>query len=125
MSRPAGFTLQFLRPMIRLLFGALLASQASARATGEGTEAIHLQVAPGVPASQAEYTLGEIKSIDPDRGAVTVKHAAIRHLGMPDMTMRFRLADPGRAVTLRTGDLVRFRAEKRDGTLVITDVVRR
>lgn len=77
------------------------------------------------PAIPPEYTLGEIQSIDPQSGAVTVKHEPIRHLGMPDMTMRFRLADPGRAKSLRTGDMVRFRAEKRDGTLVITDVARR
>lgn len=69
-----------------------------------------------------EYTVGEIQSVDRERGAVIVKHGPIRHLGMPDMTMRFRLVDPARASSLRSGDVVRFHAEKRNGMLVITDV---
>lgn len=91
-----------------ILFGALVAALVSTWAT-----------------AQPDYTLGEIKSVDLERGAVTVKHAPIRNLGMPDMTMRFRLADPASAKSLRTGDRIRFRVEKRDGTLVITDVARR
>lgn len=77
-----------------------------------------------VPAPQPEYTMGEIKSVDREHGAVIVKHGPIRHLGMPDMTMRFRLVDTGRASSLRSGDVVRFHAEKHNGMLVITDVAR-
>lgn len=44
---------------------------------------------------------------------------------MPDMTMKFSFFDPAHAVTLHPGDLIRFQAEKRDGTLVITDMAPR
>lgn len=110
------------RPMLLMVLVAALVCAWVIAAAGPVTAPPQASSAPAIP---PEYTLGEIQSVDPHSGAVTVKHEPIRHLGMPEMTMRFRLADPGRAHSLRAGDMVRFRAEKRDGTLVITDVARR
>lgn len=104
-------------------FLAAAAVALSAGATGAiGSAESRTQSSAAAP--QPEYTLGEIKSVDRERGAVVVKHGPIHHLGMPDMTMRFRLVDQARASSLRSGDVVRFHAEKRNGMLVITDVAR-
>ena len=77
-------------------------------------------------AAQIDRSLavGRIERIEPERGTVLVKHGPIANLGMPDMTMRFRLADSAQAASLRAGEVVRFHAERRRGTLVITDVTR-
>jgi Cu/Ag efflux protein CusF len=111
------------RAMLRpLLLGALLGSVFPSAATADADRPPQGQADAGAPAVPAEYTLGEIKSIDVGRGAVTIKHGPIVHLGMPDMTMRYRLDDPGSMMSLHPGDKIVFRAENRDGILVITDV---
>jgi Cu(I)/Ag(I) efflux system periplasmic protein CusF len=71
---------------------------------------------------QPAYVLGEVVSIAPDRSAVVLRHGPIPHLGMPDMTMRFRIADSRRWESVRAGDVIRFLAEKRDGTFVVTSL---
>jgi len=108
-----------LRP---LLLGALLGSVLPGATPASANRPPQGQADAGVPVAPAQYTLGEIKSIDARRGAVTVKHGPIVRLGMPDMTMRYRLDDPGSILSLQPGDKIFFRAEKRDGILVITDV---
>lgn len=75
-------------------------------------------------AAQEPLTTGRIELIEPDRGAVLVKHGSIPGLGMPAMTMRFQLADAAWGATLHAGEVVRFRAERRHGTLVITQIRR-
>jgi Cu(I)/Ag(I) efflux system periplasmic protein CusF len=108
-----------LRPLV---LGALLGSVFPGAATANANRPPQGQAGAGAPVVPAEYTLGEIKSIDVQRGAVTVKHGPIVHLGMPDMTMRYRLDDPGSMMSLHPGDKIFFRAENRDGILVITHV---
>ena len=74
-------------------------------------------------ASLAAYTSGEIKNIDPDRGTITLKHGPIENLGMPEMTMIFRIAKPVRIESLNVGDKVRFKADRIQGLLVVTELV--
>ena len=69
------------------------------------------------------YTSGEIKNIDPDRGLITLKHGPIENLGMPEMTMIFRLAKPLTVEALNVGDKVRFKADRIQGLLVVTEQV--
>lgn len=69
------------------------------------------------------YASGEIKNIDPDRGTITLKHGAIENLGMPEMTMIFRLAKPVTVESLNVGNKVRFKADRIQGLLVVTELV--
>lgn len=69
------------------------------------------------------YSMGEIKKIDTDQGTVTLLHGPIENLGMPGMTMVFRLAKPEQAAAFKVGELVRFKAERIKGSLVITELM--
>lgn len=55
---------------------------------------------------------------------VTIKHGPIDNLGMPGMTMVFR-ADPAALSQFKAGDLVRFKADRVDGSLKVTELVGR
>lgn len=67
---------------------------------------------------------GEIRRIDADSQRVTLRHGPIENLGMAAMTMRFTLVDGASLEGLAVGDLVRFRAEQRDGAYVVSELQR-
>ncbi|MFX1679077.1 copper-binding protein [Mitsuaria sp. CC2] len=71
--------------------------------------------------SSSRFTLGEVKRIDAGQGKLTVKHGPIENLGMPGMTMVFR-ADASVLAQLQVGDQIRFKADKVDGTIQITEL---
>lgn len=68
------------------------------------------------------YTPGEIRKVDMKQGKLTIKHGEIKNLGMPGMTMVFRLRDPAMLTDLKAGDAVRFIVVKEGGAMVITDI---
>lgn len=76
------------------------------------------------PASASGYAEGELKKIDTEQSKVTIKHGPIDNLGMPGMTMVFR-ADPADLGKFKAGDLVRFKADRVDGALKVTELVGR
>ena len=41
---------------------------------------------------------------------------------MPGMTMVFQVKDPAMLTTVKTGDKVRFKAEKSGGAMVVTEI---
>ncbi len=73
-------------------------------------------------AARSAYTVAEIKKIDAEQGKITLKHGPIDNLGMPSMTMVFRLAKPELANAFKPGDMVRFKAEKHNGGFVVTEL---
>ena len=76
------------------------------------------------PAAASGYTDGELKKIDPDQNKITIKHGPIDNLGMPGMTMVFR-ADPTVLAQFKAGDLIRFKADRVEGGLKVTELVGR
>ncbi|WP_454909468.1 copper-binding protein [Variovorax gossypii] len=70
------------------------------------------------------YSSGQVKSIDWDQGKVLIAHGPIENLGMPSMTMLFRVSERSLLKNLNTGDKVQFKAEKNHGTLFIVEMVR-
>lgn len=76
------------------------------------------------PAATTGYTEGEVKKIDTEQSKVTLKHGPIDNLGMPGMTMVFR-ADPAVLAQLKAGDLVRFKADRVEGSLKVTELLGR
>ena len=81
-------------------------------------------VAAEQPAAASGYTEGELKKIDTDQSKITIKHGPIDNLGMPGMTMVFR-ADPAVLAKFKAGDLVRFKADRVDGSLKVTELLGR
>lgn len=75
------------------------------------------------PAAGAEALAeGEVKKVDKDAGKVTIKHGPLASLDMPAMTMVFRVKDPAMLDTMKTGDKIRFKAEKLGGNYTVTDL---
>ena len=80
--------------------------------------------APTALAAATGYTDGELKKIDTEQGKITLKHGPIDNLGMPGMTMVFR-ADAALVSGFKSGDLVKFKADRVDGALKVTELVAR
>jgi Cu(I)/Ag(I) efflux system protein CusF len=65
-----------------------------------------------VPGS-TEASMGEVRKIDHGQQKITLRHGDIPNLGMPPMTMVFRVSDPQGLLRVKVGDRVQFRAEAR------------
>lgn len=80
---------------------------------------------PGMKMDQmtsSEMTEGEVRKIDKENKKITLKHGEIKNLDMPGMTMVFQVKDPTMLDKVQVGSKVRFKAEKADGAIVVTDV---
>ena len=64
-------------------------------------------------------TSGVVKKVDKGAGKVTIRHGPIENLGMPQMTMVFRVKDPAMLDRLKEGDEIRFVADKVDGAYTV------
>ena len=64
-------------------------------------------------------TAGLVKKVDKAAGKVTIRHGPLENLGMPKMTMVFRVKDPAMLDRLKEGDEIRFVAEKVDGAFTV------
>ncbi len=64
-------------------------------------------------------TAGLVKKVDKDVGKVTIRHGPLENLGMPKMTMVFRVKDPAMLDRLKEGDEIFFVAEKVDGAFTV------
>lgn len=73
-------------------------------------------------APATDLTYGEVRKVNSENGKVTLRHGEIRNLGMPGMTMAFRVSDPKFLDGLRSGDKVKFRAENVNGALTVTAI---
>ena len=69
--------------------------------------------------STALLAPGEVKKVDKDAGKVTIKHGPLENLGMPAMTMVFRVKDPAMLDQLKAGDRINFLAEKWNGAVTV------
>jgi Cu/Ag efflux protein CusF len=67
-------------------------------------------------------TAGEVRKIDADLGQITIKHADIKNLGMPGMTMVFTAMNRALLSGLKTGDRIAFSAVRENGKLMVTAI---
>ena len=72
------------------------------------------------PAEAADMSIGEVKKVDKDAGKITIKHGPLDNLGMPAMTMVFRVKDAAMLDQVKQGDKISFVAEKTNGALTVT-----
>jgi Cu(I)/Ag(I) efflux system periplasmic protein CusF len=77
-------------------------------------------------ASQAqtitELTDAEVRRIDVENGKITLKHAEIKSIDMPGMTMVFTAKDKAMLDGLATGDKVQFAVEMVNGKFTVTEI---
>lgn len=86
---------------------------------------MNMDMGAGKPAaadSAAAMSSGEVKKVDKDAGKITIKHGPLANLGMPGMTMVFRVANPAMLNQVKAGDKIAFVAEKKDGALTVTKI---
>jgi Cu/Ag efflux protein CusF len=63
-----------------------------------------------------------VRKIDKENRKITIRHGEIKNLEMPGMTMVFQVKDPAMLDAVKSGDKVRFSAEKLDGGIVVTSI---
>lgn len=72
--------------------------------------------------AHAAMSEGEIKKVDKDGGKLTIKHGELKNLGMPGMTMVFKVQAPAMLDQVKQGDKVQFVADKVNGALTVTAI---
>ncbi len=77
---------------------------------------------PASTAAADEMVAGEIRKVDKGTAKITIKHAEIKSLDMPAMTMVFQVKEPGLLDKVKAGDKVRFKAEQTGTAYVVTAI---
>jgi Cu/Ag efflux protein CusF len=97
--------------LLTTTFGAQAQTGPSVNITGASTSAPVVDMAEG-----------EVRKVDRDSKKITLKHGPIKNLDMPGMTMMFQVRDPAMLDMAKPGDHVRFRAERLNGAIVLTEL---
>ena len=85
-----------------------------------GMAVSHMPHAADVQAPASELlTAGEVRKVDKDAGKVTIRHAPIKHLDMPAMTMVFQVKDKAMLDKLKAGDKSNFTADQLNGAYTV------
>jgi Cu(I)/Ag(I) efflux system periplasmic protein CusF len=80
------------------------------------------QTAAHAQAPAAAMTAGEVTKLDKETGRITLRHAEIKSLDMPPMTMVFRVREPKLLEGVNVGDRIRFSAERIEGNYTVTAI---
>lgn len=70
--------------------------------------------------ASAGMVAGEVRKVDKSANKITLKHGELKNLGMPPMTMVFRVKDPAMLDQVKAGDEVRFTADRVNGAITVT-----
>lgn len=98
---------------------ALSASAAFAESGHHKSEAVAQNAGPAAAAPMSE---GTVKKVDKSAGKVTIAHGPLANLDMPSMTMVFKVKDPAMLDQVKSGDKIRFAADKVDGAFTVTQI---
>ena len=82
-----------------------------------GHDAHHVATAATAP--EAALSEGVVQRIDMKTGTVTIAHGPLVNLGMPKMTMTFKLKSPALIEGVKEGSKIRFLAENLRGELTV------
>ena len=105
-----------------LILASIVSASASAYAASHAAAPDTTKPANMAVLASSDMTDGEIRKVDLENKKITIKHGAIKNLDMPGMTMVFQVKDPAMLEKVKTGDKVRFSAEKAGGAIVVTDI---
>ena len=106
---------------MRFLVAGAVAVLALASPAALAVEAHH-QPSAAAAASGTPLADGEVRRVDRDAKKITIKHGPIANLDMPPMTMVFQVKDPAMLNQVKTGDKVKFQAEKIGGAFTVTQI---
>ena len=73
-------------------------------------------------AATGDMTDGEVRKVDLEGGKLTLKHADIKSLDMPAMTMVFVVKDKAMLDKVKAGDKIKFKAINDAGKFTVTEV---
>lgn len=73
-------------------------------------------------ATWAQPVEGEVRKVDKAQAKLTLKHGEIKALGMPAMTMVYRVRDPRMLDSLAVGMKVQFEAKMVDGHYTVVEL---
>ena len=76
----------------------------------------------GTMAATGDMTDGEVRKVDKEGGKLTLKHADIKSLDMPGMTMVFVVKDKAMLDKLKAGDKIKFKAINDAGKFTVTEM---
>jgi Cu/Ag efflux protein CusF len=106
-------------PLCLIAVGVLATSLMSPAARAADPHSAH-HTPTSSPAAATEMTDAEVRKVDRETGRVTLKHAEIKSLDMPPMTMVFHVRDKALLEPLQVGTRVRFATVHEGGKFVIT-----
>lgn len=104
--------------LVTAAFLALLGATAPAALAQQVDHNAHHSAA----AADAQLAEGTVRKIDKAGGKLTIAHGPLPSLGMPPMTMVFRVAEPGLLDQVQVGDKIRFGVDKIGGALTVTAI---
>ena len=111
---------------LALVLSAAIASPAWAASHqgGHGSHGDHGKAATtaSTQATAGEMTDGEVRKVDKEAGKLTLKHADIKSLDMPAMTMVFVVKDKAMLDKLKAGDKIKFKAINDAGKYTVTEI---
>ena len=114
-----------MRNIVSLAFAAAVAVSPLAHADSNHAKKDHGghgTAAQGASARAADMVEGEVRRVDKDAKKITIKHGPIDKFEMPAMTMVFQVSDPAMLDQVKTGDKVKFQADKVGGAFTLTKI---
>lgn len=103
-------------------FACLMPGHFEAGMRGQVKVSGQAQTQVGQQADTSQMTEGEIRRVDKAAGKVTIKHAEIKSLDMPGMTMVFTARDKSQLDALQAGDKVKFSVVSEGGKMVLVEI---
>ena len=76
-------------------------------------------VAFALPAA-AQSVNGTVTKVDEAQGKLTINHGPIKNLDMEAMSMVFKAGDPAMLKGLKSGDKIKFDADRVNGQITVT-----
>jgi Cu/Ag efflux protein CusF len=107
-----------LKPAV--ILAAAFAAPASAQQPAPATDHTAHHVAQAK--NDVALSEGEVRKVDKDAKKLTIRHGPLKNLDMPGMTMVFQVQDPAMLDRVKTGDKIRFNAEKAPSGFIVTEI---
>lgn len=107
--------------ILTAMLGATVSAQTDKRASGGAVAPVDARQKAATP-DAADMVEGEVRKVDKNAQKITLKHGEIKNLGMPGMTMIFRVKDATLLDKVKKGDKIRFKAENSKGAIVVTAI---